>query len=444
MSTHNQSSSRGKSPNALPEPLEEFIRQIVADTQGQSLDDLLLQPQSPLKQFIGRFVEIALQEELQQHLGYEPHQKLVPCTEQPDETRRLNTRNGFRPKNLKTSQGELEIQMPRDRLSTFDPQIIPKQGTISQELEQRVLAMYRHGMTTRDIQNHLAELYGLDVDAMFVTRLSEKLDPVLTEWRNRPLEPLYAIVFIDALYLQIRHSTGVQATAFYHLCGYGEKGKLENLGLYLAPEGASPKESASFWHQVLIELKKRGVGQVLIFCSDGLSGLDTAINAVYPEARHQSCVVHMVRNSLKLAHHNDQGPLLQDLKKLYGAVSYEAAEQALAELEKSWKGKYPGIVKQWGVNLGKLQDLLTYGPELRRLVYTTNPIENVNRQLRKVTKNRGPFPNRESALRLLTMVLKELHEKELAKKGRRGDWRLILAELHIHFAGTLPQDWGSR
>lgn len=428
-----------KSANAVPDPLEAYLREIAKQGAGKPLSESLTDD-SPLKQLIGRFVEISLEEEMRQHLGYDRHERQESDVEKPK--RRRNTRNGRSQKRLKTSHGETEIQVPRDREGEFDPQIVPKYGTITHEVEQRIISMYSSGMTTREIQSHVRELYGLDASEMFVSRIVERLEPMLVEWRSRPLEGVYAILFIDALHLKVRHQSGVSATAVYQVTGYGESGVMEILGLYMAPEGHSPNESASFWHQVLVELEKRGVKDILILCADQLTGLEQAVSSVYPRARFQPCIVHVMRSSLRRVPWTDRKAVARELKRIYQAASYEKAEAALEHVRELYERRYPALIRQWSAVLPRLSDLWQYSLPLRKLVYTTNPIENLNRQVRKVTKNRGVLPNQESALRLLTLVLMQIEKRN--RQTQRADWSRIAQELTIHFPERLPEHWGMR
>lgn len=439
--TKRKSKPYPKTANSFPEPIEEYLSQIAKQAAGKPLSESLTQD-SPLSQLIGRVVEMAYAEELNQHLGYERHERAVEPTGGPK--RRKNTRNGSYAKTLKTSHGATTVEVPRDRDGSFEPQIIEKHRGMTAEMEARIVSMYACGMTTRDIQGHVEQMYGLETSPMFVSRVVEKLEPELKAWRNRPLEPVYPIVFIDAMHLKVRHSHGVRPTATYQICGYNESGHLDILGLYIAPEENGTSESASFWHQVLLELEGRGVVDLMIVSADGLSGLEQAVEAVYPSARFQPCVVHLTRNSFKLVSYKDRKKLATQLRAIYQAPTYEAAELALDELEAQWGRQYPGVVEQWKRHLPRLANLWTYGKALRKLVYTTNPIENVHRQLRKVTKNRGVMPNIDSATRLLTLVCMRLNDKEQNKQRRRNDWRQILRELHIHFGDRLPTDWGHR
>lgn len=431
---------RRKSPNALPDPLEAYLREIAKGGAGKPLSESLTED-SPLKQLIGRFVEISLEEEMRQHLGYDPHERQE--AEDPEKPRRRrNTRNGRSQKRLKTSHGATEIQIPRDREGEFEPQIVPKYGTISREVEDRVVSMYASGMTTREIQSHVQELYGFEASEMFVSRIVERLEPVLAEWRSRPLDAVYAVVFIDALHLKVRHQTGVSATAAYQVTGYGESGVMEILGLYMAPEGHSPNESASFWHQVLVELEKRGVRDILIVCADQLTGLEDAVASVYPQARFQPCLVHVMRSSLRRVPWQERKTVARDLKRIYQAATYDQAEAALEHVRELYGRRHPAVVRQWTSVLPRLSDLWHYSAPLRKLVYTINPMENLNRQVRKVTKNRGVLPNQESAMRLLTLVLTRIDKRN--RQHVRPDWPRIAQELAIHFPDRLPEHWGLR
>jgi transposase-like protein len=416
-----------------------YLREIAREGAGKPLSESLSEG-SPLKELIGRFVEIALEEELRDHVGYERHDRLEGKTEPGD--RRTNTRNGRSRKRLRTSHGETEIEVPRDRQGTFEPAIVPKYGTITREVEDRVVSMYASGMTTREIREHVGELYGIEASEMFVTRIVEKLDPMLAAWRSRPLESLYAVVFVDALHQKVRHQTGVTSTAVYVVSAYGESGMMEVLGVYMAPEGYAAAESASFWHQVLVSLEKRGLADILILCADQLTGLETAVASVYPRARFQPCVVHVMRSALRHVPWSERKKVARDLKTIYQATSYELAEEALDTVCTLYGTRYPGLVRQWTAVLPRLGDLWHYSAPLRKLVYTINPIENINRQVRKVTKNRGVMPNPDSALRLMTLVLRRIDERN--QKHARPDWPRIAQELAIHFPDRVPENWGLR
>lgn len=429
--TKQTSKKRRTSRNAFPEPVEELLRQIAKQAAGKPLHEALKEGM-PLAQLIGRIAEMGLDEELTEHLGFEPHHK-------QKQGRRPNSRNGYSQKTLTTEYGQVDIDVPRDRRGEFEPQLVGKYARASSELEARALSMYVGGMSTRDIQEHVRKLYHLDVSESFVSRLVERIEPELLAWRNRPLESLWAIVFVDAIHLKVRQPSGVESTALYTVAGYSESGQREVLGLYMAPPEQSVGESASFWHQVFIELQGRGVQDILILCADGLSGLPQAAELVWPRVRFQPCVVHMVRNSLRRMAWNHRKGLAVALRRIYQAPTYALACAALEELEAEFGKTAPAVVAQWRRELPRLENLWSYGPALRKLVYTTNPIEALHRKVRQAVKTRGSFPNANSALRLVTMVLKEMDE---GKRPVRNDWRKILYELPIHFGERLPPDWG--
>ena len=424
----------------MPPEVEAYLREVGKAAAGRSLSEAL-RPDQALGQMMGRALEIALEEEMSAHLGYAPHQRVQPDEGQP--SRRANTRNGSSSKRVRSQFGEVAIEVPRDRHASFEPHIVPKHASVTQEIADRVVLMYAT-QTQEQIRAHLAQIYNLQVDDSFISRLVARVDPELKAWRNRPLEAVYPVLFVDALHLKMRHADGVRATALYTVCSYGESGRLQVLGLHVAPEGFAAGESAAFWHQVFLSLQGRGLAQPLIVCGDGLAGLEQALAAVYPQARFQPCVVHLLRASFRQASYRDRKALASALRTVYKAPTYEAAELALAQVGAQWGARLPGVVAQWEGHLVALKDLWSYGAALRKLVYTTNPIENVHRQVRQATKTRGALPNPESALRLVTLVLQRVDEAHAHREQARPDWRAIVNELHIHFGDRLPRDWGYR
>lgn len=441
----------------LPENVRQIFEAAVKEAAGKPLS---MAPGSPLGGLIGSFVEHCLKEELNEHLGYQPHQRRrAGESKGPSEgssegsdsppavaSRRANTRNGYTSKQLKTSMGSTEIQVPRDRAGSFEPQLLPKHQSMSSEIEERVIYMYAHGMSTRDIAQQLTELYHFSASKDFISRAVERLDPELSAWRNRALEEIYAIIYIDAIHLKIRHTNGIKSTAAYIVSGYSESGAHEVLGVWIAPSEHSPGhgESASFWLNVLREISNRGASSVLIACTDGLPGLPEALAVVYPQAQHMPCVVHQVRSSLGTVGWTQRRAVAADLKKIYAAPTYESAEGALENLRQLYGARLPRMLAQWEQLLPRLAPLWSYSPALRTMVYTTNPQENINRQVRKMTKARGSMPGIDSAVRLLTLVLREADQKARKKERVRRDWPRIIQELHIHFPGVLPPDWGHR
>jgi putative transposase len=423
---------------SVPAGFEAQLKAAAKEAAGKPLS---MEPGSPLGRMIGIFVEHALKEELNEHLGYPRHER----TDSREQSRRTNTRNGYSPKQLKTAMGSTEISVPRDRAGEFEPKLLSKHQTMSSEIEQRVLAMYAQGMTTRDIARHVRELYHFAASENFVSNFVERIEPELVAWRNRPLEAVWAIIYVDAMHVKVRHSNGVASTAVYVVSGYAESGIHEVLGLWIAPSGHSEGhgESASFWHTVLEELRKRGIRDILLAATDALTGLDQALELAFRRARHIPCVVHQMRQSLKTVAAKDRKAIAAELKRIYQAPSYELAEQELRDFADRHGERHARIVKQWQALLPRLEILWTMSASLRKMVYTTNPLENIHRQTRKVTKNRAVLPSIDSALRLLTLVLIQI-DRRAAERNARPDWTPIVNELHLHFADRLPPDWGLR
>lgn len=424
----------------LPSDVREHVASLLSGAVGRPLSG---GADSPMAAAMGAIVEHMLAAEFDEHVGHRRHERIEPTEEQPA-TRRDNPRNGYARKTLKSSVGSASINVPRDRNGSFTPKVLPKNQSFTDELAARIVAMYAAGMTTRDLARQVSELYGVSVSDDFISDVVARIEPELKAWRSRPLEPVYAIVYIDALHLKIRHSNGVRATACYIASGYSESGVHQVLGVWIAPSEHSSGhgESASYWYGVLNDLRNRGIEDVLFLASDDLTGIDEAIATSFVDAVHIPCVVHQIRNSLKQVGARARREVAAALKPIYGASTLEAAQLALADLEATYGTRYPALVQQWQRLLPRLEVLWQYSKELRRMLYTTNPQENINRQVRKVTKNRGVMPTIDSALRLLTLALRAIDERAAARA--RPDWPAILRELHANFAARLPKYWGDR
>lgn len=432
-----------KSKNAFGPELEALLLQAAKEAAGKPISDSLKPGSgSLLSKMIGRVVELAMEEEMTDHLGYEPNERLT--RDQTDELgahQRPNHRNGHFSKTVKTTQGPVEINVPRDRQGTFEPQALPKGKSLTKELEERIISMYTAGMSTRDIEEHFRDFYGAQANSQFISRVSSRVDKELVEWRNRPLEAVYAVMLVDAIFVKVRHSQGVKATAIYQVCAYNDDGQLEILGLYMPGDGQTG-ESASFWHKVFSELHSRGVADVLILCADGLEGIEKAARALWGELHFSPCVVHLVRASTKYVARQDREELCRDLKTIYQSASFEAAVTAQEAFGDKWHARYPKVVAQWEENVLALEGLWKFSAMLRKLIYTTNAIENVHNQQRKVLKTKRSLPSRDSALRLMTLLARKITAKNLARARTRPHWRKIVAELHIHFEGRIPSSWG--
>ena len=350
-----------------------------------------------LKELTKAILERALAAEMTDHLGYEKHD--------PAGHHRGNTRNGKSPKTLKGEFGELELETPRDRQATFEPKIVAKGQRRWTGFDDKIISMYARGMTTREIQGHLQEIYGIEVAP---TLISNATDAVLEEvklWQNRPLEELYPIVYLDALRVKVRDEGHIQSQAIYVVLGVNLEGQKEVLGLWVAQS-----VRAKFWLQGLRELQNRGVQDILIACVDGLKGFPEAIEAVYQRTEVQLCIVHLVRASLNYVPWKLRKPGVADLQSIYRAATVAEAEQPLAELESKWKA-YPSVSQVWRRNWARITPFFHYPPDIRRAIYTTNRVESLNRSLRKIIKSRGGCPNEEAALKLLFLALRQAAKK---------------------------------
>ena len=360
--------------------------------------------QKDVMDIVGRLtkslLESSLNGELDSHLGYEKNNK-------SQKRRRKNTRNGYSSKTLKTERGDIEIQSPRDRESSFEPLIIPKGKTRLEGFEDTILALYSRGMTTRDIQEAIKDLYhGAEISHSVISNVTEAVMDEVNSWQNRPLNSTYPILFLDCLVVKVRQDNRVIKKSIYLALAITEEGYKELLGLWI-----SENEGSKFWLSVLTELQNRGVKDVFIFCVDGLSGFPEAIEAAFPKAQTQLCIVHMVRNSLRYVTTKDMKAVAQDLKAIYSSTTLEAAERALSEFSKKWSVKYPRIEVSWRKNWENLITIFNYPMEIRKIFYTTNAIESLNSVIRKAIRNRKIFPNDQSALKLVYLAVKKASEK---------------------------------
>jgi len=397
----------------------ELIRQLIREYKPQSIADI----QAMLKDMFADVLQKSLEAEMDEELGYSKYDYRNKETD--------NTRNGYSGKTLKTSMGEVELKVPRDRNGDFEPQIVKKrQTTMPNDLEERILSMYAKGMTTADIEAHMADVYGIEVSDTMVSRITDKVLPVIREWQQRPLEEVYAVLFMDAIVYPVRKDGIIVKKAVYIAIGIDLEGKKDVLGMWIGEN-----ESARFWAGILNELKNRGVRDILIACIDGLSGFAEAITGVYPKTEIQQCIIHQIRNSTKHVAYKDLKPLMADLKRVYHAPSQDMALEELDRFDGIWSGKYPRIAKSWRENWVNLSAFFKYPQELRTLIYTTNAIEGFNRQLRKVTKNRSVFPSDESLLKMLYLATMDITRKWT---GRRKDWNQIYAQIEIFFGDRLP------
>lgn len=376
-----------------------------------------------LKQLTKALVERALEAEMAEHLGHDKHAPVQNVTG--------NTRNGKSRKTLKGDFGELPIEIPRDRAGSFEPQLIPKHQTRWTGFDDKIISLYARGMTVREIQQHLFEMYGTEISPTLISNVTDAVMDEVRLWQSRPLDSIYPIVYLDCIHVKVRDAGSVRAKAVYLAIGVNMDGHKEVLGLWIAQT-----EGAKFWLSVVTELKNRGVQDIFIACVDGLKGFPEAIETVYPQATVQLCIVHMVRNSLNYVGWNKRKEVAADLKTIYSAATLAEAELALEAFEQKWGDAYPLIVKSWRSNWARIIPFFDYPPEIRRVIYTTNAIESVNMSLRKITKNRGSFPNDESLIKLFYLALQNISEKWSMPLR---DWKPALNRFTIQFEDRMPR-----
>ncbi len=376
-----------------------------------------------LKQLTKAILERTLAAELTHHLGYEKHA--------PEGKNKGNSRNGTSGKTLKSDIGDLPIEVPRDRNGEFEPQIIKKGQRRFNGFDDKILSMYARGMTTRDIQAHLLDIYKVEVLAELISAVTAEVIEEVKEWQNRPLEEIYPIVYFDAIRVKVRDEGHVINKAAYLAIGVRLDGIKDILGIWLEKE-----EGAKFWLKVITELQNRGLKDIFIACVDGLKGFPEAIESVFPATQVQVCIVHMVRNSMQYVSWKDRKKLVPDLKNIYQAVTEEQALDALTVLEQKWDSRYPMISKSWRNNWTRLSPFFAYPTEIRRAIYTTNAIESLNNSLRKVTKNRGAFPNDEAAIKLLYMALRNVMKKWTMPIR---NWGTAVNQMSIIFGDRIPK-----
>ena len=348
-----------------------------------------------------------------------------------------NRKNGKTKKTVRSLQsGHFELESGRDRNGTFEPKIVAKrQLIITEELESNVLAMYARGMSTRDISNYIKDMYAMDISATEISHITDKVIPAMTEWRNRPLESIYPFIFLDCMHFKVKENSSIQSRAVYNILGINREGRKELLGVYL-----SEHEGAKFWLSVLSELRQRGVEDILVACVDGLKGFPEAIESVYPKTQIQLCIVHQVRTSLRYVPEKDKKAVVADLKPVYQAVNQEQGYEKLLEFEDKWGKKYPLSVKGWLDNWVNLSTYFEYSPEIRRAIYTTNAIEAMHRQVRKVTKSKGAFTSDQALLKLIYLVIQDITKKWTMPIQ---NWGLTMQQLHIKFGDRIKAFGGS-
>jgi putative transposase len=420
-----ESSGAARDESAVEEVADRLAGLLPQDALEDALKGLAAEeitgPGGLVTQLAGRVLETALGAELSEHLGYPPGQAPPGGAG--------NSRNGSTPKRLKTELGTVEINTPRDRNGTFDPQLVRKRQTRLAGLDERVLDLYAGGMSVRDIARHLSDLYGTEIGRDTISRVTDAVLEDIAAWRSRPLAALYPIVYFDCLMVRVREDRSVSSRACYLAIGVTLDGDREVLGIWW-----QETEGAKFWLAVLNDLHQRGVADVLIACVDGLAGFPEAIEAVFPQAWVQTCIVHQIRCSMRWVSYNDRKKVAADLRPVYAAANIDDAEHQLAAFEAKWGQRYPMIADSWRTRWTYITPFLALPADLRRIVYTTNSIENLNRQIRKAIKTRGHFPDEQAATKLIYLAIRKAHPAW--KTPYR--WTTAMRALKIHFGDRIP------
>ena len=394
-----------------------LIKELIDQYGVKTTDDI----KDMLKDLLGETIQTMLEGEIEEELGYSKYNYEEKDTQ--------NSRNGYSPKSVRSEYGEIELNIPRDRHNEFEPKIIPKYQREITGIEGQIIALYAKGMSNRDIEDHLKNIYGIEVSATMISKITDKIIPEIKEWQTRQLEEVYPIVFMDAIHYSVRQDGIVIKKAVYILIGINLRGEKEVLGFWIGEN-----ESSKFWLNILNEIGNRGVKDILIISVDNLKGFSEAIKSSYPKAEIQKCIVHQIRNSIKYVASKDLKEFTKDLKTVYKAVTLEQASNNLLHIEEKWGKKYKAGIKSWNDNWEELTTYFKYPQEVRRLIYTTNSIENFNRQLRKYTKTKSSYPTDDSLSKSIYLSIKEITKKWT---GKVQNWGQINSQLSIYFEGRI-------
>ena len=394
-----------------------LIKELIDQYGVKTTDDI----KDMLKELLGETIQTMLEGEMEEELGYSKYNY--------DEKNTENSRNGYSPKSVRSEYGEIELDIPRDRHNEFEPKIIPKYQREITGIEGQIIALYAKGMSNRDIEDHLKNIYGIEVSATMISKITDKIIPEIKEWQTRQLEEVYPIVFMDAIHYSVRQDGIVIKKAVYILIGINLRGEKEVLGFWIGEN-----ESSKFWLNILNEIGNRGVKDILIISVDNLKGFSEAIKSSYPKAEIQKCIVHQIRNSIKYVASKDLKEFTKDLKTVYKAVTLEQASNNLLHIEEKWGKKYKAGIKSWNDNWEELTTYFKYPQEIRKIIYTTNSIENFNRQLRKYTKTKSSYPTDDSLSKSIYLSIKEITKKWT---GKIQNWGQINSQLSIYFEGRI-------
>lgn len=396
---------------------KELISKLIEEYNIKTAKDL----QEALKDLLGDTIQNMLEAELDEHLGYEKYE--------PTGEEKSNYRNGHTSKTLKSSIGSVEIDVPRDRNGEFEPRVVPKYKRDISEIEDKIIAMYARGMSTREINEQIQDIYGFEISAEMVSKITDKILPEIEEWQNRPLDEVYPIVFIDAIHFSVKNDGLVTKKAVYVVLAINTEGLKDVIGIYIGEN-----ESSKFWLGILNDLKNRGVNDILILCADALVGIKDAINAAFPNTEYQRCIVHQIRNTLKYVSDKDRKEFAKDLKRIYTAPNEEMGYEQMLEVSEKWEKKYPAAMRSWKTNWDVICPFFKYSKELRKIMYTTNTIESLNSSYRRLNKSRTVFPSDQALLKSIYLATLKITAKWTM---RYRDWGMILGQLQIMFEGRI-------
>lgn len=405
----------GKRKNNVSEGKQKIIAALLEEYNIQSADDI----QEALKDLLGGTIGNMMEAELDSHLGYEPYER----------TSNANSRNGHKSKTIRSKYGEMDIQVPQDRESSFEPQVVRKRQKDVSHIDDKIIAMYAKGLSTRQISEQIEDIYGFEVSESMVSNVTNKLLPEIEDWQHRPLSRVYPIVFIDAVHFSVRDNNVIKKLAAYVILGINEDGMKEVISLQIGQN-----ESSKYWLGTLNELKNRGVLDILILCADGLSGIKEAVNVAFPETEYQRCIVHQVRNTLKYVSYKDKKKFATDLKSIYQAPSEAMAHERMLEVTQYWESHYPNAMKSWSVNWDVISPIFKFSAQVRKVIYTTNAIESLNSTYRRLNRGRSVFPNDKALLKALYLATFEA-TKKWSMPIR--NWGKVYGELSIMYEGRL-------
>lgn len=406
-----------KRKNSMSEGKKNIIAALLQEYDIESAEDI----QEALKDLLGGTIQSMLEAEMDQHLGYEPYER----------NDNENSRNGTKPKKIRSTYGETEINVPQDRESTFEPQIVKKRQKDISSIEGKIIAMYARGLTTRQISDQIEDIYGFEVSEGMVSDITNKLLPEIEEWQHRPLSSIYPIVFIDAVHFSVRENSVIKKLAAYIILGINEDGQKDVLSINIGQN-----ESSKYWLSVLNELKNRGVKDILVLCADGLSGIKESISVAFPDTEYQRCIVHQVRNTLKYVADKDKKEFATDLKTIYHAPNEELGHERMERITNKWQDRYPNAMKSWSTNWDVISPIFKFSADVRKVIYTTNSIESLNSTYRRLNRQRSVFPNDTALLKALYLATFEATKKwTMVLKN----WGKVYGELSIMYEGRLHQ-----